>query len=109
MNYEVLYDTCDNGCPNQHYTRVVGGGNLGWGVIELQGHPLVCSNDGGCRSQLCILRAAFTHYGVLRGLLNYVYTPRRSHLGVVNIDKDLIAGDFHSLMEITKVHNFGDS
>ena len=55
-------DTCDNGCPNQHYTRVVSRDNLGWDVIQLQGHPLVCSNDGGCRSQLCILRAASTHW-----------------------------------------------
>ena len=42
MNYEVLYD----GCPNQHYSRVVGRDDLGWGVINLQGHPLVCSNYG---------------------------------------------------------------
>ena len=101
-------DTCDNGCPNQHHTRVVGRGDLGLGVIELQGHPLVCSNDGGCHSQLRILRAASTHYGVLRILLNHVYTARRSHLSVVSIDKALIAGDFHSLMKITKVHDLAD-
>ena len=51
-------DTCDNGCPNQHYTRVVSGGDLGLGVVELHGHPLVCSNDEGCRSQLRILTAS---------------------------------------------------
>ena len=100
-------DTCDDGCPNQHYTIAVSRGDLGWDVIQLQGHPLVCSNDGGCRSQLRILRAASTHHGVLRTLLNHVYTARRSHLGVVSIDKALSAGDFHSLMEITKVHDFG--
>ena len=33
---------------------------------------------------------------------------RRSHLGVVSIDNALSAGDFHSLMEITKVHDFAD-
>ena len=71
----------------------------------MQGHPLVCSNGGGCRSQLCILRVASTHHGVLRILLDHVYTARRSHLGVVSIDKALSAGDFHSLMEITKVHD----
>ena len=76
--------------------------------MKLQGHPLVCSNDGGCRSQLRILRAASTHYGVLRTLLNHVYTARRSHLGVVSIGKALSAGDFHSLMEVTKVHDFAD-
>ena len=108
--YEVrsALDTCDDGCPNQHYTRVVSRDDLGWDVIQLQGHPLVCSNDGGCCCQLCILRAASTHYCMLRTLLNHVYTARRSHLCVVSIDKALSAGDFHSLMEITKVHDFAD-
>ena len=101
-------DTCDDGCPNQHYTRVVGRDDLGWGVVQLQGHPLVCSNDGGCRSQLRILRAASTHYGVLRTLVDHVYTATRSHLCVVSMDKALGAGDFHSLMEITKVHDVTD-
>ena len=76
-------DRCDDGCPNQHYTRVVGRDDLGWDVMNLQGNPLVCSNDGGCRSQLRILRAAATHHGVLRPLLDHVYTARTSHLGVV--------------------------
>ena len=101
-------DTCDDECPNQHYTRAISRDDLGWGVIQLQGHPLVCSNDGGCCSQLRILRAASTHYGVLRTLLYHVYTARRSHLCVVSIDKALGAGDFHSLMEITKVQDFAD-
>ena len=101
-------DTCDDGCPNQHYTRVVGRDDLGWGVVQLQGHPLVCSNDRGCRSQLRILRVASTHYGVLRTLVDHVYTATRSHLCVVSIDKALSAGDFHSLMEITKVHDVAD-
>ena len=26
-----------------NYTRVVGGGDLGLGVVKLHGHPLVCS------------------------------------------------------------------
>ena len=41
-------------------------------------------------------------------LLSYVYTARRSHFGVVSIDKALSAGEFHSLMKITKVHDFAD-
>ena len=101
-------DTCNDGCPNQHYTRAVSRDDHGWGVIQLQGHPLVCSNDGECHSQLCILRVASTHYGVLKTLLDHVYTARRSHLGVVSIDKALSAGDFHSLMETTKVHGVAD-
>ena len=40
--------------------------------------------------------------------MNHVYTARRSYLAVVSIEKALGAGDFHSLMEITKVHDFAD-
>ena len=41
-------------------------------------------------------------------LLDHVYTARTSHLCVASIDKALSGGDFHSLMEITKVHDFAD-
>ena len=41
----ALY-TCDDRCPNQHYTRVVRRDDLGWDVIQLQGHSLVCSMMG---------------------------------------------------------------
>ena len=64
---------------------------------------MVCSNDGGCRCQLRIFRAVSTLYSVLKTLLNYVYTVRRSHLGFVSIDKALGAGDFHSLMQNTRL------
>ena len=40
--------------------------------------------------------------------MSHVYTARRSHFGVVSIDKALSAGEFHSLMKITKVHDFAD-
>ena len=47
-------DTCDDGCPNGHYSKVIEFSSLG-----LKGHPLVCSIDGGgCLSKLRILRAA---------------------------------------------------
>ena len=97
---------CDGGCPNQHYTTVVPSGDPDSKVVELQSHPLVCFNDGGCCSQLRILRAASTHYSVLRTLLNHVHSAIRSHLVVLNIDKALHAGDLHSLMEVTKVRDF---
>ena len=104
MNYEVLYIHMMIGVQ----TRVVGRDDLGWNVMDLQGHPLVCSTDGGCCSQLRILRVASTHHGVLRTLLDHVYTARRSHLYFVSIDKALGASDFHSLMEITKVYDVAD-
>ena len=57
-------DGCDSGCPNQHFTKCVKDT-----TIDLQGHPLVCSNNGGCHSKMRILRSAATHYPVLRTLL----------------------------------------
>ena len=61
-------ETCDNGCPNEHYTKYVC--DL---TIELKGHPLVCHNDGGCSSMLRILRAAANNFPALATLLRHVY------------------------------------
>ena len=99
-------DGCDGGCPNEHFTKAIATGDPDSDIVELRGHPLVCFNDGGYRSQLRILRAASTHYGVLRTLLNHVYSAITSHVGVLNIDKALRTCDLHSLMEITKVTDF---
>ena len=99
-------DACDGGCPNEHFTKAIATGDPDSEIVELRGHPLVCFNDGGCCSQLRILRAASTHYGVLRTLLNQVYSAITSHVGVLNIDKALRTCDLHSLMEITKVTDF---
>ena len=70
-------------------------------VIDRKGHPLVCSIDSGCKSKLRILRAAGTHYPLLRKFLHNVYTAIRSHMFVREIDRALCAGDFHALMELT--------
>ena len=99
-------DACDGGCPNEHFTKAIATGDPDSEIVELRGHPLVCFNDGGCCSQLRILRAASTHYGVLRTLLNHVYSAITSHVGVLNIDKALRTCDLHSLMESTKVTDF---
>ena len=48
--------TCDDGCPNGHYCKVVASGLDECTTIERMGHPLVCSNDRGCNSTLRILR-----------------------------------------------------
>ena len=101
----ALY-ACDSGCPNGHYTKAVVREDTGSIIVDLQGHTLPCFNDGGCCSQLRILRAASTHYSVLRMFLNHVYSAITSHLGVLNIDKALSTGDLHFLKEITKVPDF---
>ena len=66
-------DKCDSDCPNQHYTKVVQNT-----TIYLQGHPLVCYNDG-CYSKVRILRSAATHFPVLATLLRLVYSAVNSH------------------------------
>ena len=91
-------DVCDSDCPNEHYTKVVD-----YAVIDLQGHPLVCCNNGGCHSKLRILRSAATHFPVLGTLQRLVCSAVNSHQCVQNIDNALCAGDFHTLMEITKL------
>ena len=109
----------DSGCPNQHYTKYVV--DTLHHTVQLKGHPLVCSNDGGCHSKLRIIRSAATHYPVLVTLSHHVYRALCSHeqcteasdsvlthalcahVGVQKIDRALGSGDFHTLMEITKI------
>ena len=96
--------TCDNGCPNQHYTKVVSKeyDNDTCSFIDLKGHPLVCSdNDTQCHSKFRILRAVSTCYPVLRHFLHGLYSGMKSHLYVDTIDNELRAGGFHSLTKIT--------
>ncbi len=52
--------SCDEGCPNQHYAKVVDSDsdNAEFSTVNRMGHPFVCSNDGGCQSVLRILSAA---------------------------------------------------
>ena len=91
-------DMYDSDCPNQHYTKVVNNA-----TIDLQGHPLVCYNNGGCHSKMRILRSAATHFPVLATLLRLLYSAVNSHQCMQNIDNALCTGDFDTLMEIIKL------
>ena len=71
-------ESVDSGCPNQHYTKYV---DTLQHTVQLKGHPLVCSNDGGCHSQLQIIRSAATHYPVLVTLSPHVYRAIGAHVG----------------------------
>ena len=93
-------ESVDSGCPNQHYTKYVDT------TMQLKGHPLVCFNDSGCHSKLRILRSAATHYPVLVTLSHHVYQAIGAHVGVQMIDIAMSSGDFHTLMEITKICDF---
>ena len=93
-------DVCDSNCPNLHFTsqniyigllltiKVIPQLALMMGSVNVyekeigidrQGHPLICSNDGGCRSKIRILRDAATHYPLLTKLLRLVYSAVNSH------------------------------
>ena len=96
-------ESVDSGCPNQHYTKYV---DTLQHTVQLKGHPLVCSNDGGCHSQLRFIRSAATHYPVFFTLSHHVYRAIGAHVGVQKIDRALCSGDFHTLMEITKISDF---
>ena len=93
--------SCDEGCPNGHYSKLINST-----PIDCKGHPIVCCNDGGCESKLRILRAASTHFPVLRKFLNDVYSAITSHTCVFGIDNALCTGNFHKLMKITHMTKF---
>ena len=71
--------------------------------VDRIGHPIVCYCGSLCTSQLRILRAASTHFPVLRQLLREVHSAIASHKFVLEIDEALSAGDYHKLMEIANI------
>ena len=91
---------CDMGCPNCHYTKLVG-----FLPVDLQGHPIVCYSDHWCTSNLRILRAASTHFPVLRRFLAHVTDALSAHRAVCDIDHALKNGNHKHLMKITGVQS----
>ena len=89
---------CDMGCPFGHYSKLVGSSPVG-----LRGHPIVCYNGELCTSVLRILRAASTHFPVLRKFLAHVTTALSAHRSVCDIDNALKNGNHRSLIKITGV------
>ena len=93
--------SCDEGCPNGHYTKLIVSK-----PVHLKGHPIVCCNDGGCESRLRILRAASTHFPVLRKFLSDVHSAITSHACVFEIDNALCTANYHNLMKICNMEKF---
>ena len=80
-----LLDKCDDDCPNTHYQKVVhfhdespNSEIVHYNSVELKGHSLLCFTGDECNSKLRILRAASTHYAVLRSFLHAVYDAMRA-------------------------------
>ena len=97
-------DVCDE-CPNSKYAKVFivpanepDSNVVHYNSVELKGHSLICHIGSDCKSKLRILRAASTHYSVLRSFLRCVYSALNSHKNIASLDEALHHGDFNSLM-----------
>ena len=89
-----------------HYTRMLSI-NTPKPYYELAGHPLPCATvNSNCKSRLRILRAAATHFPLLRRLVVLLYEAIRLHRLLDNIDTGLCAGDFKKLVRICDIENY---
>ena len=88
---------CDLGCPNGHYSKLVG--SL---PVDLKGHPIVCYSGN---FNLRILGAASTHFPVLRRFLAHVTDALSAHRAVCDIDNALKTGNHKGLMKVTGIQS----
>ena len=74
---------------------------------ELAGHPLPCSMvNAECDSSLRILRAAATHFPLLRRFVVLLYEAIRLHRQLDRIDTGLCAGDFSCLVQLCGLSDY---
>ena len=95
-----VLDKCDE-CPNNHYIKIHDSVST-----PLKGHSHLCYTGEECQSKLRILRAASTHYSVLRSFLLAVYSALYSHKSIANIDQALHTGDVEHLMKVTQLEKY---
>ena len=87
---------CDFGCPFEHFTKA--GHNC-----DRKGHPIVCYTGDSCTSALRILRAASTHFAVLRRFLASVTDALSAYRAICDIDNALKSGDYQRLVKMAGV------
>ena len=69
--------------------------------VERKGHPLACHLPGSsCESKLRVLTSAAAHYPKLAAFQKDVYSARREHFIIQNVDKAIDSKDYKSLLEI---------
>ena len=74
---------------------------------ELAGHPLPCTVvNADCKSSLRVLRAAATHFPLLRRLVGLLYEVIRQHRLLESIDTALCAGDFEKLTKLCRMTEY---
>ena len=106
-------ENIDSGCENGHYVTPCSADPVMFPSNEddpsqrLMGHPLTCAS-GNCESLLRIVRAASTHYPLLRRFHRLMYVVRQQHWAVHKIDASLCAADFNQLMELAAIRDFDD-
>ena len=66
----------------------------------------MCFTGNECNSKLRILRAASTHYAVLRSFLHAVYDAIRNHKRVAHLDAALHSGDSTYLMRACQIDSY---
>ena len=67
---------CNFGCPYGNYTKCR---EFRFSPVVLKGHPIVCHTGDSCSSALRILRAASTHFPILKKLLPHVTSALSCH------------------------------
>ena len=72
--------------------------------MALKGHPIVCYTGDSCTRTLRILRAASTHFPVLRKYFVHVTTALTCHKILCSIDNVLQCGNYKKLMQITGIN-----
>ena len=106
---KVLPTSLSEGCPNLHFSKLTVLPNKDDSDIVLEsqidrlGHPLVCHNDSGCKSILRIVRAASTHYPMLKKFLKLLYIAIDANIIIQTIDSSLMDNDADRLMSVCKV------
>ena len=69
--------------------------------VERKGHPLACHLPGSsCESKLRVLTSAAAHYPKLAAFQKDVYSARREHFIIQNVNKAIDSKDYKSLLEI---------
>ena len=104
-------ESIDKGCQHGHYIdrsfiqKFNNKVNEQEQVQDLLGHPLPCA-IGMCKSLLRSLRAAATHYPLLRRFLVLLYSVRNHHRQIYAIDEARHAVDFDGLMRVAGISDF---
>ena len=105
-----LLDKCDKSCPYTHYHKLVDiadeDPDCKITSMQRKGHSSLCFTDDECNSQLRILRAASTHFSVLRSFLRALYKAIGSPKHVADLDALLHQGHFASLMKACAIDSY---